>query len=259
MATTNVQSPEARLAAAERRADESNRRANQMAPHRQNYGSAGLGRPAPSQPAAEGDLDAMAIEALNHRADAYTNRFVRSAKIRLDEEMKNADQGAKDKRYADFDKRCDQVRQEMRDKAMAVYKDAIARRGAHQAALDQLQGAVGLSADPAQRQTEVEARIDDGHDALLAQSGSGKALPVGGPPVTDMESLLLRPDERTGDRSRAENNPLVQEGHGQNIARQVEAAEDMKQQPNFGSVSPETKARQEDARKRREGIASDVK
>lgn len=112
----------------------------------------------------------------------------------------------------------DQARKEMEDREMSVYEDAKRRRGARQAAMDQLQGAIGLPVDPVLRQRAVEERIDSGAAAMTAQSGSGTFdSNIGGPvPVVDTYY---------GDQRLPEFNSAVKQGHGANIAAQVAAVE----------------------------------
>lgn len=170
------------------------------------------------------DLDAQARAAVEDRAGAFFDSTAAGARIRLNEELKNVDDETRRRRTEDFQHNVDQMRQKAIDDAMAIYEDAIQRRGPHQAAMDQLQGAVGLPADPKRRQVEIEKRTAQGDAAMSAQSGVGTV-------PDNLEGRLLgtRIDEYFGDPGRAEFNPHVQEGHGQNIAQMAQASHRLQQ------------------------------
>lgn len=171
-----------------------------------------------------GDLGERAREAVEHRAHVFFDTQVAGARIRLNEEIKNMDPDNRKKREEEFKHNVDQLRKEAVDKAMKVYEGAIERRGPLVAALDQLQGAVGLPEDPERRQREIERRTEEGNAAMSAQSGVGTVM-------DNLEGLLLgsRIDVYLGDPGRAEFNPHVQEGHGQNIAAMATASARLQQ------------------------------
>lgn len=168
------------------------------------------------------DLHEQAIDALNYRSDQLHGSMMRNDRIRLEGELRDADPQVRERRLAEFDRNAREMQGEMRKKAMAVYDDAIRRRGRRQAAMDQLQGAVGLPVEPAQRQREVERRSAEGAAMATAQSGSGTFADnlEGRRPALDQ-----RPDEFFGDRMRPEFNSAIRQGHGQNIAAQTIAAQ----------------------------------
>lgn len=169
--------------------------------------------------AVDPELDAQARAAVEERAHAFFDGASSGARMRLNAELANVDANTRKSREDEFQARAEVARKDAVEKAMAVYEDAIKRRGAHQAAMDQLQGAVGLPADPQLRQREIERRIDHGDAAMRAQSGVGTVADnlEGGP-------LGTRIDVFQGDQARAEFNPHVQEGHGQNIAAMARAS-----------------------------------
>jgi len=169
--------------------------------------------------AVDPELDAQARAAVEERAHAFFDGSSSGARMRLNAELQNVDANTRKTREDEFQGRADAARKEAVDKAMAVYEDAIKRRGPRQAAMDQLQGAIGLPADPALRQREIERRSEHGDAAMRAQSGVGTVADnlEGGP-------LGTRIDVFQGDQARAEFNPHVQEGHGANIAAMARAS-----------------------------------
>lgn len=193
------------------------------------------------------DLDKQAREAVEYRASAFFDTQVAGARIRLNEETKTMDAQNRKRREEEFQHNIDQMRKEAIDKAMAVYKGAIERRGRRLAALDQLQGAMGLPADPELRQREVERRTADSDAALKAQSGTGTMM-------DNLEGRLLgsRIDVYLGDQTRAEFNPHVQEGHGHNIAAMAQASARLQQIAPNAPMTQENVLDPEGAAKRAE-------
>lgn len=219
MATTNIptETKSARDEAVERA------RANQGAPVA-----------AKSDDGDMGDLDAQARAAVEDRAGAFFDSSVAAARIRMNAELATADEATRKTRMDEFQKRVDEDRKKAVDDGMAIYEDAIKRRGHRQAAMDQLQGAVGLPADPKRRQVEIEKRIALGDAQMSAQSGVGT---VGD--NLEGKTLGSRIDEYFGDAARAEFNPHVQDGHGQNIAAMAQASHRLQQ------IAPEAPMTQE--------------
>lgn len=210
MATTSIPTDTSNADAAQRRHDEERRavaEANQK------------GANASSNDTVDPNLDAQARAAVIDRANAFFDGTSAGARMRLNAELQNVDEATRNSRMDQFQAKADAARKEAVDRAIAIYEDAIKRRGAHQAAMDQLQGAVGLPADPELRQREIEKRTEMGDAAMRAQSGVGTVAGnlEGGP-------IGTRLDVFQGDQSRAEFNPHVQEGHGQNIAAMARAS-----------------------------------
>lgn len=206
MATTNMPSDTDQRSADERRAvAEANKNSAKAA-------SSGGGDVSP-------DLDKQARDAVIDRAHANFDGNSAGARMRLNAELQNVDPATRKSREDEFQAKADLARKDAVDRAIAVYEGAIKRRGAHQAAMDQLQGAVGLPTDPELRQREIERRTEFGDASMRAQSGVGTVAGnlEGGP-------IGTRSDVFMGDQSRAEFNPHVQEGHGQNVASMARAS-----------------------------------
>jgi len=126
-------------------------------------------------PAAAGDatdLHEQAQQALYDRVDEAHAKIVQNATQQLEGETKDAAPDEKHRRKSILKERAEMLLTSMRDKAKAVYEDAAQRRGWHQASLDQLQGAVGLPLDAAERQAEVERRLDAHHEAMAPIRGA---------------------------------------------------------------------------------------
>ena len=211
MATTNIPSQTRVDAESQRRSDE----------ERRAVADANRGNVAASSAPADdvGELDKQARDAVEHRATAAFDASMAGGRARLNEELKTADQATRERREAEFNAQNKQLREDAVKRAMAVYEDAIKRRGHRQAATDQMQAAVGLPTDPARRQAEIEKRGREGDAAMSAQSGVGTVQDH-----LDGSMSRTRLDEERGDNSRAEFNPHVQEGHGQNIASMAQAS-----------------------------------
>lgn len=194
----------------------------------------GAGVTANSDDGDMGDLDAQARAAVEDRAGAFFDSTVAGARIRMNAELATADEATRKAKMDEFQKRVDEDRKKAVDEGMAIYEDAIKRRGHRQAAMDQLQGAVGLPADPKRRQAEIERRTKEGDAAMSAQSGVGTV-------ADNLEGRLVgtRIDEYFGDAARAEFNPHVQDGHGANIAQMAQAAHRLQQ------IAPEAPMTQE--------------
>jgi hypothetical protein len=170
-------------------------------------------------------LHEQATAVLKDRADVFHSGFARAARLRLDSELTNEkDPEVARKRRSDFESNSERLRADLHKKAMGVYEDAIQRRGRRQAAMDQLQGAIGLPTDPVLRQREVERRSAEGDAAMLAQSGTGTF-------TDNIEGRLMaldqRPDEYFGDQRLPEFNPNIRQGHGQNMAAQTLAVQNL--------------------------------
>jgi len=137
--------------------------------------------PAPTGDAT--DLHEQAQQALYDRVDEAHAKIVQNATQQLEGETKDAAPDEKHRRKSILKERAEMLLTSMRDKAKAVYEDAARRRGWHQASLDQLQGAVGLPLDAAERQAEVERRLDAHHEAMApshALQKAGDGLPAFG-------------------------------------------------------------------------------
>jgi len=126
--------------------------------------------PAPTGDAT--DLHEQAQQALYDRVDEAHAKIVQNATQQLEGETKDAAPDEKHRRKSILKERAEMLLTSMRDKAKAVYEDAARRRGWHQASLDQLQGAVGLPLDAAERQAEVERRLDAHHEAMAPIRGA---------------------------------------------------------------------------------------
>jgi len=125
--------------------------------------------PAPAGDAT--DLHEQAQQALYDRVDEAHAKIVQNATQQLEGETKDAAPDEKHRRKSILKERAEMLLTSMRDTAKAVYEDAARRRGWHQASLDQLQGAVGLPLDAAERQAEVERRLEAHHEAMAPIRG----------------------------------------------------------------------------------------
>lgn len=175
------------------------------------------------------ELDEQAREIIEHRSEMLFRGVLQPEDIRRNEEDKNLDGESRGDRLKKYSQQDQAVAGEIRKKGIAVYEDAIKRRGARQAALDVMQNAVGLPLDAAKRQAEIERRETENHAAALAQSGQGTVsdnvenATYGG----IVSGLDQRVDEHFGDPATAEGNPHIQQGHGANVAAQVAAVDQL--------------------------------
>jgi len=123
------------------------------------------------------DLHEQAQAALYDRVKQAHAAIVGPSAIRLSEIDKNLPPEERQVRRETFADRAQTLLSKMADDALKVYEDAIQRRGHHQAALDQLQAAVGLPVDPAAHQAEVERR-EAAHAEVRAITTPVPVMPV---------------------------------------------------------------------------------
>lgn len=181
-------------------------------------------------------LDEQAREAVEHRANVFFDAGVEGARLRLNEELKVADPETRRKRTEEFEHNAEQLRRKAVEDAMAIYEDAIVRRGRHQAIMDQMQGAAGLPDDPRLRQAEVERRSNEGAAAMSAQSGVGTVM-------DNLEGRLLG--------ARIEPNDVKAEQPAE------QPANDETPPAATSASAPQTEAElSDDQRKAREALAS---
>lgn len=123
------------------------------------------------------DLHAQAKSAIEHRVMMQLEQHIRGQLATRTEAIKAAKTSDQADDLVEQHKQEDNgVLQRLFDAAKKVYEAAIERRGAHQAATDALQGAVGLPLDPHERQIEVEKRESDHHEAQKAAANVGTGL-----------------------------------------------------------------------------------
>lgn len=206
------------------------------------------------------DLHEQAQAALYDRVRRAHAAIVDPSSIRLSEIDKNLTPENRAARRETFSERAQHLFNKMVEDAQKVYEDAIQRRGPHQAALDQLQGAVGLPVDPAAHQAEVERR-----EALHAEARAVNT-PVPVVPVHPAAALLdldgdgipdeLEPDIQpyTGGVETAKP-PLNGPGHYQ-PAPSVSAAETAKNRVGPNPYMPQGPTTDPAEIKRRQELAT---
>lgn len=189
----------------------------------------------------ETNLDQDARDAIAHRVSQLHGNFTRRDNLRADEEDKSLTDEERADRKAKRESQSNQIGEEIYAKAVSVYEDAIKRRGAHQAALDQLQGGIGLPLEAAKRQAEIERRERENGAASLAVSGQGTMQSnLEGTTITAQDQ---RPDVNFGDGHGAAFNANVPDGQGAKIEAQVIAVEQMQRENPGAALTPENLAK----------------
>lgn len=123
------------------------------------------------------DLHEQAKSAIEHRVTMQLEQHIRSQLAARTEAIRACTDSSKADELVEMHKQEDNgVLHRLFEAAKKVYQSAIERRGPHQAAIDALQGAVGLPLDPHERQIEVEKREADHHEAQKAAANVGTAL-----------------------------------------------------------------------------------
>lgn len=123
-----------------------------------------------------GELHEQAKSAIEHRVLEQFKERVRGMLSTRGEQLKSAPVEMHDEIIEKHKDEDDSILDRLFQGAKAVYERAIERRGSRQAALDALQGAIGLPLDPQLRQDEIERREVHHEEAQRAAAGVGTGL-----------------------------------------------------------------------------------